>query len=182
MFVILGVQIAFARGAGAFHDLRDGGGKRRRIEAKNVLREPFEKAAPAIPGEPRITGHPDETAGGGRCAADIEHGVEHAWHRYGGPGADRNEERPAAVSEFSACRGFQIGHALIEGASQLLFGCTTGFCCACAVLDWQHERGRHWQPQRHHTSQIGRLGADLVVRPCLFAAVTDLANIHGSHP
>jgi hypothetical protein len=109
MFVILGVPIAFGRGADALHGLHDGSG--RRIEAKNVLHKPFEKAPPTIPGEPRITGHSDEPAGGRRCAPDIEHGVKHTRHRYGGSGADRNQERPAAVTKSPACGGFQISDA-----------------------------------------------------------------------
>src|SRR5258708_5776424 len=105
MFLILGVQIAFGRGADALHGLHDGSG--RRIEAKNVLHKPFEKAAPTIPGEPGLP----VILMSPRVAADVHPTLSTVLSM---PGIDTAAPNPAetrhgrrGAANHPACRDFQ---------------------------------------------------------------------------
>ena len=69
---------AYAFGSDELVALRGKGGW---VDAEDDAAIAFEKAAPAIAGEARMTGHAHKAANGGGRAADVKHRVQHSGHR-----------------------------------------------------------------------------------------------------
>ena len=78
----------------------------------------------------------------------------------GGTRADRDEERRGRIPEAAAGLALERGDALEHARPELLVEAATAGVVAPALVDGEHERGRHRQAERAHARDAGALAAD----------------------
>ena len=131
--------------------------KPRPVHAENDGAVAFEKPASAVPGKARMAAHAHETVYRSRRTADIEHTIQHSWHRSCGTRTHRHQERAAAVAEELAGRLLEKGNAFVQTIGQFLLRPRFVADARGAELDRKNERRWHGETESGHMRQIGRL-------------------------
>ena len=176
------VELAVAQDVFACRQLGQARGEGCRVEPEHGLRVTFQEAPAAIPGEPWPAGQPDQALRGERCAADIEHGIQHARHRSRSPRADRYQQRLPVIAEAFSGDAFQEFDALFQPVAQMPFGMRVLADDVSAELDREHEGRRHRQTERRHPRQVRGLVADGVGGMLFGRYAADTNDMHGLNP
>ncbi len=114
----------------------------------------LDESPPGVESQPRISRRADQAVDADCVHADIEHGLEHAWHGLFGAGAHRNEQRRAGVPELASGRGLQTRDALGQPLPQR--GPRLGVAGEdrAAQGHGKDEGGRDRQAERGHSGQF----------------------------